>query len=111
MRSYRTIAIRALAGLGGAAAVIAVPLAALSGVANADPGVGWGAPGPGILPGLGFGGVGGPASGLGVLPGAGLGAPGAGVLPGPGLGGLGGPLSGLGVLPGAGIGLPGLGLI
>jgi hypothetical protein len=109
--SFRTNIVRALAGMAGAAAVLALPLAALSPVANADPGVGWGAPGPGILPGLGFGGIGGPASGLGVLPGAGLGAPGAGLLPGPGLGGLGGPLSGLGVLPGAGVGLPGLGLI
>ncbi|MCV7346760.1 hypothetical protein [Mycolicibacterium rhodesiae] len=108
---YRRITVRALAGLAGAAAVVTVPLTVMSGVANADPGLGWGAPGPGILPGLGFGGVGGPASGLGLLPGAGLGAPGAGLLPGPGLGGLGGPLSGLGLLPGAGVGLPGPGLI
>lgn len=78
--SYRTIAVRALAGFAGAAAVIAVPLAALPGVGNADPGVGWGAPGPGIQPGLGFGGMGGPASGLGVLPGAGLGLPGPGLI-------------------------------
>jgi len=77
----------------GAAAVIAVP----SGVATADPGIGWGAPGPGILPGLGFGGFGGPASGLGLLPGAGFGLPG-------------GPGSGLGVLPGLGWGMPGPGL-
>ncbi|MCX2928861.1 hypothetical protein ORI20_01145 [Mycobacterium sp. CVI_P3] len=109
--NYRTIAVHAAAWFAGAAAVVTVPFAALSAVANADPGLGWGAPGPGILPGLGFGGVGGPASGLGVLPGAGLGAPGPGLVPGPGLGGLGGPLSGLGVLPGAGIGLPGPGVI
>jgi len=92
------IAVRSLVGLAAAAAAIAVPLAALSGVASADPGLGWGAPGPGILPGLGLGGVGGPASGVGVLPG-------------PGLGGVGGPASGVGVLPGAGVGLPGAGLI
>ena len=91
-------------------AVAAVALAVLgtaltSGVASAHPGIGWGAPGPGILPGPGLGGFGGPASGLGQLPGAGFG------LPGPGLGGFGGPMSGLGLLPGAGIGLPGPGLI
>ncbi|MCP9275913.1 hypothetical protein [Mycolicibacterium arenosum] len=91
-------------------AVAAVALAVLgtamtSGVASADPGIGWGAPGPGILPGPGLGGFGGPASGLGLLPGAGFG------LPGPGLGGFGGPMSGLGLLPGAGVGLPGPGLI
>ena len=41
-----------------------------------------GAPGVGVAPGVGAGGVGGPASGVGVLPGAGAGAagrPGAGV--------------------------------
>ncbi|CAN5880199.1 hypothetical protein BH09ACT7_BH09ACT7_27770 [soil metagenome] len=86
-----------------AAAVIGVAIAAGSmaatGVATADPGVGWGLPGPGI------GGWGGPASGLGVLPGVGFG------LPGVGVGGVGGPLSGLGVLPGLGVGLPGPGLL
>lgn len=88
------------------AAVLALcGLAITAGVANADPGIGWGAPGPGILPGPGLGGFGGPASGLGLLPGAGWG------LPGPGLGGFGGPASGLGLLPGAGFGLPGPGLI
>jgi hypothetical protein len=104
MEHYMTIkhkAIRrAAAAALGAAAIIAVP----SGVATADPGIGWGAPGPGILPGLGLGGFGGPASGLGLLPGAGFG------LPGVGLGGVGGPGSGLGVLPGLGLGLPGPGL-
>jgi hypothetical protein len=88
---------------------VAITLAALSaigvsGVANADPGIGWGAPGPGILPGPGLGGWGGPASGLGVLPGLGWG------LPGIGPRGVGGPASGLGVLPGLGWGLPGPGI-
>lgn len=50
------------------------------------------------------GGLGGPASGAGVLPGAGFGAPGA-----PAAGGVGGPASGAGVLPGAGVGRPGVG--
>lgn len=44
------------------------------------------------------GGIGGPASGLGVRPGAGFGAPGVGP------GGIGGPASGIGVRPGAGAG-------
>jgi hypothetical protein len=47
-------------------------------------------------------GVGGPASGVGVLPGAGAGRPGMGA------GGVGGPASGVGVLPGAGAGRPGV---
>jgi hypothetical protein len=76
----------------------------VSGIASADPGIGWGAPGPGILPGPGLGGFGGPASGLGLLPGIGWG------LPGVGVGGVGGPGSGLGVFPGLGVGLPGPGL-
>lgn len=46
--------------------------------------------------GVGAGGVGGPASGVGVLPGAGA-------------GGVGGPASGVGVLPGAGAGQAGVG--
>jgi hypothetical protein len=50
---------------------------------------------------MGAGGVGGPASGAGVLPGAGAGRPGVGA------GGVGGPASGAGVLPGAGFGRPG----
>lgn len=54
-------------------------------------------------PGYGYGGVGGPASGVGVLPGAGAGAPGVGV------GGVGGPASGVGVLPGLGAGQAGVG--
>jgi hypothetical protein len=87
-----------------ATALVALSVIGLSGVANADPGIGWGAPGPGILPGPGLGGWGGPASGLGLLPGLGWG------LPGVGLGGVGGPASGLGVLPGLGIGLPGPGI-
>jgi hypothetical protein len=77
----------------GAAVLAALSVAAGSGVAGADPGIGWGASGPGILPGPGLGGFGGPASGLGLLPGVGWG------LPGVGLGGVGGPASGLGVLP------------
>lgn len=95
------------AGLIGLGAALTAPVA----VAAADPGIGWGAPGPGILPGPGLGGFGGPASGLGLFPGAGWGAPGPGLLPGPGLGGVGGPASGLGIFPGAGWGLPGPGLI
>ena len=60
------------------------------------------------------GGVGGPASGAGVLPGAGLGQAGPGLVrPGaavaPAAGGVGGAASGAGVLPGAGLGRPGLG--
>ena len=66
---------RLVAAIVGTAAILVVP----SGVASADPGIGWGAPGPGILPGPGLGGFGGPGSGLGVLPGLGWG------LPGPGL--------------------------
>lgn len=104
MKTQR-IAIRTAAtALLGAAAIMVSPLTAVAGVANAHPGIGWGAPGPGILPGPGLGGFGGPASGLGLLPGVGLG------LPGVGLGGVGGPASGLGVLPGVGIGLPGPGV-
>ena len=58
------------------------------------------------------GGVGGPASGAGVLPGAGLGAAGVGVQAQPvaNPGGLGGPASGAGVRPGLGIGAPGAGM-
>ena len=104
MTMQRTIIRRAATALVGAAAIMVLPLTAVAGVANADPGFGWGAPGPGILPGPGLGGFGGPASGLGLLPGAGLG------LPGVGLGGVGGPGSGLGVFPGIGIGLPGPGV-
>lgn len=63
------------------------------------------------------GGVGGPASGAGVLPGAGFGQagpglvnPAGGVAPvAPAAGGVGGPASGAGVLPGAGFGRAGLG--
>ncbi|MFZ0406876.1 MAG: hypothetical protein WAM11_02020 [Cyanobium sp.] len=50
------------------------------------------------------GGIGGPASGLGVRPGAGVGRPGVGA------GGVGGPYSGGGVRPGVGWGAPGPGL-
>jgi len=59
------------------------------------------------------GGVGGPASGAGVLPGAGFGAAGPGLTRpaavAPAAGGVGGPASGAGVLPGAGFGRAGLG--
>ena len=48
-------------------------------------------------PGYGYGGVGGPWSGLGVRPGLGF-------------GGIGGPWSGAGVRPGLGWGAPGLGM-
>ena len=62
-----------------------------------DPGVGIGAPGPGVAryPRVG-------APGVGVLPGAGVGAPG--VTP---HNGIGGPASGAGALPGAGYGTAG----
>ncbi len=91
-----TVSRVAAAALIGAA--VLAPMSIGAGVASADPGIGWGLPGPGI------GGWGGPGSGLGVLPGPGWG------LPGPGLGGFGGPASGLGLLPGLGWGLPGPGL-
>ena len=59
------------------------------------------------------GGVGGPASGAGVMPGAGFGQAGPGMVnpagPAPAAGGVGGPASGAGVLPGAGFGRPGVG--
>ncbi|MGK2902842.1 MAG: hypothetical protein ACSLE7_08185 [Mycobacterium sp.] len=101
------IAIAKTAAASGVVAIaVGLPLAFSTGIAYADPGF----PGPGILPWPG-GGVGGPASGLGILPGVGVGAPGVGVLPGVGLGGIGGPASGLGILPGVGVGLPGPGLI
>ncbi|CAN5799251.1 hypothetical protein BH10ACT9_BH10ACT9_48470 [soil metagenome] len=73
--TLRRIAVGLTVGAGLAAASLAGP-----GMAAADPGLGWGAPGPGILPGPGLGGIGGPASGLGVLPGAGWGAPGPGLI-------------------------------
>jgi hypothetical protein len=81
--------VRRLALLIAAGAVSVIPMIAASGVASADPGFGWGLPGPGV------GGWGGPASGVGVLPG-------------PGAGGVGGPASGAGVLPGLGFGGPGV---
>lgn len=101
---------RAAGGFAIVTALSCAPLLLSTGTASADPGIGWGAPGPGILPGPGLGGFGGPASGLGLLPGAGFGAPGPGLLPGPGRGGLGGPASGLGLLPGLGFGAPGPGV-
>jgi hypothetical protein len=60
------------------------------------------------------GGVGGPASGAGVMPGAGFGQAGPGMVnparP-PAAGGVGGPASGAGVMPGAGFGQAGPGLV
>lgn len=58
------------------------------------PGVG--APGYGARPGVGYGGVGGPASGVGVLPGAGAGQAGVGYSGGVGVN-LGGPVNRVGV--------------
>jgi len=58
------------------------------------PGVG--APGVGVAPGVGLGGVGGPASGVGVLPGAGAGQAGVGYSGGVGVN-LGGPVNRVGV--------------
>lgn len=58
------------------------------------PGVG--APGYGVAPGVGYGGVGGPASGVGVLPGAGAGQAGVGYSGGVGVN-LGGPVNRVGI--------------
>jgi hypothetical protein len=57
---------------------------------------GAGAPGVGVAPGVGAGGVGGPASGVGVLPGAGAGQAGVGYSGGGGVN-LGGPVNRVGV--------------
>ena len=61
------------------------------------------------------GGVGGPASGAGVLPGAGFGQAGPGLVNPAGVppvsGGVGGPASGAGVMPGAGFGQAGPGVV
>lgn len=70
---------RAAGRLATVAVLTCAPLLFGTATATADPGIGWGAPGPGILPGPGLGGFGGPASGLGLLPGLGFGAPGPGV--------------------------------
>lgn len=67
-------------------------------------GIGGPASGAGVLPGVGVGGAGGSASGIGIRPGAGAGRPGVGA------GGIGGPDSGLGVRPGAGLGRAGAGI-
>jgi hypothetical protein len=66
--------------IAAAVALATLGLIAAGGVASADPGIGWGAPGPGLLPWSGLGGFGGPASGLGLLPGAGFGLPGPGLI-------------------------------
>jgi len=63
-------------------------------VRAATPGVG--APGVGVAPGVGAGGIGGPASGVGVLPGAGAGQAGVGYSRGVGVN-LGGPVNRVGV--------------
>ena len=63
-------------------------------VRAATPGLG--APGVGVAPGVGLGGVGGPASGVGVLPGAGAGQAGVGYSGGVGVN-LGGPVNRVGV--------------
>jgi hypothetical protein len=57
---------------------------------------GAGAPGYGVRPGYGYGGVGGPASGVGVLPGAGAGQVGVGYSGGVGVN-LGGPVNRVGI--------------
>jgi hypothetical protein len=74
MKLTKTVIVRGAAAFVGATAIAVIPLLADSGVAAADPGIGWGRPGPGI------GGWGGPRSGLGLLPGAGFGLPGPGLL-------------------------------
>jgi len=58
--------------------------------------VGVGAPGVGVTPGVGAGGIGGPASGVGVLPGASAGQAGVGYSGGVGVN-LGGPVNRVGV--------------
>ena len=63
-------------------------------VRAATPGLG--APGVGVAPGVGAGGIGGPASGVGVLPGAGAGQAGRGYSRGAGAN-LGGPVNRVGV--------------
>ena len=59
------------------------------------------------------GGLGGPASGAGLMPGAGFGQAGPGLVnpagATPAAGGVGGPASGAGMMPGTGLGRPGLG--
>jgi len=57
---------------------------------------GLGAPGVGVAPGVGYGGIGGPASGVGVLPGAGAGQAGIGYSGGVGVN-LGGPVNRVGI--------------
>ena len=58
--------------------------------------VGLGAPGVGLAPGVGAGGIGGPASGVGLLPGAGAGQAGVGYSRGVGVN-LGGPVNRVGI--------------
>ena len=93
----------ALVGAAPAGAVVGAPATPVSyaGVArrtpvDRDPGLGKGAPGPGVAPdrdpGLGKG-----APGPGVTPGVGVGAPGVGVAPSPGVANAGGPVNRVGV--------------
>ncbi|MBM5823750.1 MAG: hypothetical protein FJ082_15235 [Cyanobacteria bacterium K_Offshore_surface_m2_011] len=84
--------------------LLIVPAVAAVAFALALPGASEARPNPG--------GLGGPASGAGVLPGAGFGEAGAGLERGPegNPGGLGGPASGAGVRPGLGYGAPGAGV-
>lgn len=62
-----------------------------------DPGLGKGAPGPGVTPGVGVGAPGVGAPGVGVTPGVGVGAPGVGVAPSPGVANAGGPVNRVGI--------------
>lgn len=80
-----------------AEAVVGAPATPVSyaGVARRST-LGVGAPGVGVAPGVGAGGVGGPASGIGVLPGAGAGQAGVGYSRGVGVN-LGGPVNRVGV--------------
>ncbi len=88
--------------MASAQAIIGRPLTPVSyaGVARrttvraVTPGVG--APGYGVAPGVGVGGIGGPASGVGVLPGAGAGQVGVGYSGGVGVN-LGGPVNRVGI--------------
>lgn len=89
----------ALGGASTARAVVGAPATPVSyaGVArrstvDRDPGLGKGAPGPGLTPGVGVG-----APGPGVAPGVGVGAPGPGVLPSPGVANAGGPVNRVGI--------------
>lgn len=51
LENHRTVLRRTATTFVATAALAALSVLTFSGVANADPGIGWGAPGPGILPG------------------------------------------------------------